>query len=119
MLPATQFDVFVWSLGLTFLFETLTLFMRFGLGLEWAAVSRSTVGVLTFGVRVHHSFVGLILLLGASLMVDRLGMWQGLAFATGWGLLFSDLIHHFLVLWPITGRPQFHLLYRQSVPTTE
>jgi hypothetical protein len=30
----------------------------------------------------------------------------------GSALLFSDLAHHFLVLWPTTGSPQFDLFYR-------
>jgi hypothetical protein len=31
--------------------------------------------------------------------------------AIGLGLFFSDVIHHFLVLWPIEGNPQFDLWY--------
>ena len=27
------------------------------------------------------------------------------------GLVVSDLVHHFLVLWPLTGSPQFDLFY--------
>ena len=114
MLPSTPFEILVWSLILTVLFESLTLFLRFGFGFEWAAVSRSTVGMLTLGVRIHHCFVGLALLLTGGMMVGPLEAWRGLLLATGWGLVLSDLIHHFLILWPVTGRAQFHLLYRQS-----
>ena len=31
--------------------------------------------------------------------------------AIGLGLFFSDLIHHFLVLWPVVGSPQFDFFY--------
>lgn len=31
--------------------------------------------------------------------------------AIGLGLFFSDLIHHFLVLWPVVGSPQFDVFY--------
>ena len=31
--------------------------------------------------------------------------------AVGIGLFVSDMIHHFVVLWIITGNPQFDLLY--------
>jgi hypothetical protein len=31
--------------------------------------------------------------------------------AIGIGLFISDMIHHFVVLWIITGNPQFDLLY--------
>jgi hypothetical protein len=27
------------------------------------------------------------------------------------GLVISDIIHHFLVLWPVTGSPEFDLRY--------
>jgi hypothetical protein len=26
-------------------------------------------------------------------------------------LIFSDLAHHFIVLWPITGSPEFDIIY--------
>jgi len=29
----------------------------------------------------------------------------------GLSLFLSDVIHHFLVLWPIVGDPEFHLVY--------
>ena len=29
----------------------------------------------------------------------------------GAALVISDLVHHFLVLWPVTGNPQFQLFY--------
>jgi hypothetical protein len=67
------------------LFEALTLFSRFGLAFE---SQRDTAPLrhVTFGVRIHHGYIGI-------------------------ALLFSDLFHHFAVLWPVTGTHQFFLLY--------
>lgn len=41
------------------------------------------------------------------------GRWSvgWICFVVGVGLLSSDLIHHFLVLWPMTGSPDFDLVY--------
>lgn len=119
MIECSPLPVLLWSLGLTFLFETITLFFRFGCGLEWASVSRSTVGVVTRGVRIHHGFLGVAVVLAAFLIPPLPGSWRGLFLATGTALFLSDMIHHFLVLWPLTGTPQFHLLYRQSQPAPE
>jgi hypothetical protein len=33
------------------------------------------------------------------------------ALVLGIALLASDLIHHFAILWPLTGTPEFHLKY--------
>jgi len=29
-------------------------------------------------------------------------------------LFLSDIVHHFLVLWPITGNPEFDLFYPKN-----
>jgi hypothetical protein len=33
--------------------------------------------------------------------------------ALAWSLIASDVIHHFAVLWPIEGSPEFDIWYQQ------
>ncbi len=74
----------------------------------------STIGTLTFGYRIHHGYIGLLLIpLGIALDEGRYRVgW--LCFVIGVALFLSDAIHHFLVLWPLTGSPQFDFVYPKS-----
>ena len=61
--------------------------------------------------RRHHGYIGLLAVLIAAGVLRRrplLGRWL---LVVGIALVCSDLIHHFLVLWPFVGSPQFHLVY--------
>ena len=89
--------------------ELLTVWMRFGLGLQ-STRDTSLIGALTLGIRIHHGYIGLVLLLFAWWFDANLGL-RNILLMLGVGLLVSDFIHHFLVLWPITGSPQFDLVY--------
>lgn len=96
---------------LTLLFETLTLVLRFGLQLESTRDTASTIGLLTFGIRIHHGYCGALLILiawGISREAPQLSRY---GYLLGWALFLSDTIHHFFVLWPLTGSPQFDLFY--------
>ena len=98
-------------LAWTALFEVVTLVLRFGFSLESTRDTASTVGVLTAGLRVHHSYLGMLLLPAAAWLPRRAtGLERKLAGIAG-GLVCSDLVHHFLVLWLLTGSPQFDLFY--------
>jgi hypothetical protein len=100
-------QVLLYGVVLAVLIEAITIGFRFGLHLQ-STRDTTAIGAYTFGLRVHHGYIGVFLLL--------LG-WcapRGLRHAlwiVGMGLLLSDLMHHFLVLWPITGSPQFDLFY--------
>ncbi len=99
--------VVLWSVGL----ELLTIALRFGMHLDSTRDTASTIGRLTYGIRIHHSYCGAVLILcawGFSEMHPRLAR---AGMILGWALVFSDLVHHFLVLWPITGSPHFALQY--------
>nr|MBC8355760.1 hypothetical protein [Planctomycetota bacterium] len=50
-------------LGLTLLIELVTVILRFGLQLESTRDTASTIGLLTFGIRVHHGYCGALLVL--------------------------------------------------------
>lgn len=98
-------------LGLTLLFESLTAFARFGLGLRSNEATRSYVAVFTGGLRVHHGYLGALLLGVAFLALrERPRAREGLMIL-GAALLLSDLVHHFLVLWPLTGDPSLDVFY--------
>ena len=96
------------GLGLAAAIEGFTLLMRFGLGLK-STRDTSWLAPFTLGYRIHHGYIGLLLLVIA-LVVAAPG-WRQLLVAVGVGLIVSDLVHHFLVLWPVTGSPEFHIRY--------
>ncbi len=98
-------------LVLTALMEGFTLFCRFGLRLQATRDTASTLGQFTCGVRVHHSYIGLALIGVALLLSRRRGALFRWILVLGSAMILSDLVHHFLVLWPLTGDPEFHLLY--------
>ncbi|MCA9058018.1 MAG: hypothetical protein KDA85_05945 [Planctomycetaceae bacterium] len=89
----------------------LTCILRFGVQLESTRDTASTIGVLTGGLRIHHSYVGVVLLLPAIWLDRKHPNLAGWLAAIGLGLFFSDLIHHFVVLWWFVGSPQFDLFY--------
>ena len=112
--PLTNRTLAALAAVLAALIEGITCLLRFGLGLESTRDTASTVGRLTFGIRIHHGYVGLLIVVAAVIVMRRRpgwSAWARLAIAVGIALVASDLIHHFLVLWPVTGSPQFHLVY--------
>ena len=100
--------VLCWGLVLAVLIEAVTIALRFGLSLESTRDTASTIGRFTFGLRIHHGYIGLFLVPLA--WCFPLGL-RHILWIIAIGLIVSDLAHHFLVLWPITGSPQFDLVY--------
>ena len=104
-------SISAWTIGGTILVEVITCILRFGLRLESTRDTASTIGVLTYGLRIHHGYIGGLLIVLACwgwMRYPRVAWWT---LVIGLSLLFSDFVHHFLVLWPITGSPQFDLFY--------
>ncbi len=64
-------------------------------------------------VHMHHVFLGLIIV-AISLIVKN-----NLALNLGIGIILSDAIHHFVVLWPLIGSPEFHVIYKNKATLTE
>lgn len=95
----------------TFVLEAITCVMRFGLRLESTRDTASTIGRFTFGIRVHHGYIGIVVALLAWSLWNRQPKAARWLMMLGIGLFCSDMIHHFLVLWPITGSPCFDLVY--------
>lgn len=103
---------FVWQvIALTVVLELVTVVLRFGLQLESTRDTASTIGVLTLGLRIHHGYCGLFVVLAAWGISREFSKWARVGLVLGWALFFSDMIHHFLVLWLMTGNPQFDLFY--------
>ncbi len=104
----------IWSAVLTAVFEGITALCRFGLNLESTRDTASTVGMITAGFRIHHGYIGL-LLVGITFWglkaKPEIARW---VLAIGIALVCSDLIHHFVVLWLITETPAFDLVYPQK-----
>ena len=100
---------FWWGLVGAAAFEAVTVLFRFGLGLKSTRDTR-WLRRWTFGFRVHHGYIGLLLLLLAALL-PLPPILSDLAIIIGIALAVSDVVHHFLVLWPLTGSPEFDIRY--------
>lgn len=112
MANSVRYRTLLWqTIAWTVLLELITVILRFGFALESTRDTASTVGRLTFGLRIHHSYIGIALLPVAMWLERRSPTWSTAVLALGLGLFFSDMIHHFLVLWIVTGSPQFDLVY--------
>ncbi len=115
---ATTKQLVHWSFLLTAVLETITCVLRFGFGLSSTRDTASTIGRLTLGVRIHHGYIGFAMLLVGYAILRRYPVLAKVTLVVGGGLFFSDMIHHFLVMWPITGDPHFHLWYPAFNPSS-
>jgi hypothetical protein len=88
--------------------EAVTVLFRFGFGMQ-STRDTGAIGTCTFGLRIHHGYLGLLLVPIA--LCFRQPSVRNLMLILAVGLILSDLFHHFLVLWPLTGSPQFDLVY--------
>lgn len=95
--------------ALTAAIELVTVILRFGLGLE-SQTDTAWMAPYTFGYRDHHGYWGILLLVIAALVRGRRAL-RNAFLVIGAALFLSDMIHHFLVLWPVTGSPEFYIRY--------
>ncbi len=77
--------------------EGLTCLMRFGFGLESTRDTASTIGRLTFGLRIHHGYIGLLMVPGAIALFRRSPGVARYLLVLGAALILSDLLG--LVEW--------------------
>ena len=98
----------VWILVLTLAMELVSILARFVFHFRSTRDTRF-LRQLTLGVRIHHGFPGVVLLPIA--LVLGPGYWRSWCLRIGLALIFSDLMHHFLILWPLTGATDFDLVY--------
>ena len=99
----------LWVLAMTVVIEAVTCLFRFGFRLEMTR-NTSWISALTFGIRIHHGYFGVILCL-ASMTLMRSSPLGRFGLRLGAALILSDLVHHYAILWPIVGSPQFDLTY--------
>ena len=111
MKPLTVRQIVIYSLLLAAILEGVTIFFRFGLGLESTKATASTTGRLTGGIRIHHGYLGVVAILVAPAVLRRWPAATHWLLVIGVALTLSDAVHHYLVLWPIVGSPQFDLIY--------
>lgn len=109
--PSQRRATVVSIVSLTLCIEGFTCLLRFGFGMESTRDTAGTVGRLTFGIRIHHGYMGVLILLVYKCGRSRPSTLTRWMKNFGWSLIASDLIHHFLVLWPLTGSPHFDLVY--------
>jgi hypothetical protein len=93
--------------------EATTVVLRFGLDLQ-STRDTAVIGTYSWGMRVHHGYLALPVAAAALCLRER-GL-RKLLLILAVGLFVSDLFHHFLVLWPLTGSPQFDLFYPAPPP---
>jgi hypothetical protein len=93
----------------TLLVELVTVVLRFGFKLRSNTHTRR-LAALTAGRRIHHAYLGIAMLL-ASLFMERGSALHMVCFIAGSGVALSDLVHHYLVLLPLTGSAEFDLTY--------
>ncbi len=105
----TRKQVILWGLVFGIVLELITVLLRFNLGLQ---ITRDThaIAYFTFGLRIHHGYIG-ALLIGVMLCCQQNVRWRNFFLICGIALVSSDFFHHFLVLWPITGSPEFDFVY--------
>jgi hypothetical protein len=98
----------LWGVAFALAWEVMTCAVRFGLDMQ-STRDTAWLAPLTLGIRIHHGYIGVILIILAACISSA--VWRNLLLIVGVGFVVSDLVHHFLVLWPITGHHEFHLRY--------
>ncbi len=114
MLDLLLHTILPWAIALTLVFEAITILFRFGFRVQATRDTARYVARWTRGLRIHHGYWGVpLLVLGGAALGTSIGPAQAAAWMVivGLALIKSDLMHHFLVLWPITGRHEFDLVY--------
>ena len=95
--------------------EVITIIGRFGFNIStkslWVKVMKHYNR--RHWVHVHHVFIGLLVVAIALIVKNNLVLNLGL------GVIMSDAIHHFIILWPLIGSPEFHIIYKNKATLTE
>ena len=108
-------EIAIGGVLLAVVFELLTIWCRFSRGLV-ATQHTAVVGRFTRGIRIHHGYLGVFAGVGGFGSLPAFELAASLLFVLAIGLVLSDLVHHFLVLWPVTGSHQFDLVYPRPQP---
>jgi hypothetical protein len=86
--------------------ELLTIVVRFGFKISSKEVYIKIMKKFKFKkfYHIHHLIWGILL---AVIFYSN-----PLLLNIGIGVILSDLIHHFVVLWTVVGSPEFHIVYK-------
>ncbi|MEM6473745.1 MAG: hypothetical protein AAF802_29570 [Planctomycetota bacterium] len=106
-----EWSTLTWCFLGTVAIELICVVLRFGFGKDSTSATASTIGILTFGYRIHHGYIGALMIPFGLYFYDGVKSWGWWVLVVSVSLFASDFIHHFLVLWPITGSPDFDLVY--------
>jgi hypothetical protein len=106
-------EVILFGVALAIILEAMTVAIRFGLGLQ-STRDTAWLAAVTFGLRIHHGYMGVLLAAIAVCVNEKHRGFRNVALVLAVALVVSDLLHHFAVLWPLTGSPRFDLWYPGS-----
>lgn len=101
----------LWMFILTTAISAVSILLRFGFNLKAEEIT-SSVSYFTYGLRLHHGYFGAIILIVSHFLLRTTNI-RHLLIIVGGALLLSDLVYHFLIVWPITGSPEFYFTYPQ------
>ena len=104
-------QVLLLTVGVTIFIEVLTLLGRFLIGIRAISDTPVRLQKLTFGYRLHHGYLGLGGLFMAGMIWSVGSHWLIWLMIGSIALLASDFIHHFCILWPMTGDHEFFLCF--------
>ena len=108
--------ILIHALWVTAGIEALCLVLRYGMSLKSSETTAGTIGWITGGIRVHHGYVGLIMLIVIAVLPHWRGGLRDWLIILAIALFASDIIHHFGVLWIVEGDPHFDLMYSDDQP---
>ena len=94
----------------TILIESVTVIGRFCFNFQ-SQKNTAFMAKYTFGYRIHHGYIGLLLIIIYLIFAKTSWKYIDWVFIIGFALLFSDLIHHFIVLKLTKGSPEFFIKY--------
>tara|TARA_Y100000310_G_scaffold152352_1_gene151853 strand:+ start:488 stop:793 length:306 start_codon:yes stop_codon:yes gene_type:complete len=95
----------LFAILLAVIIELITVITRFGFKLK-AKPLKEKIG---FPVKFHHLYLGIfILVVGLFYNITLFSLFGGIAlFEIGFGIAFSDVLHHFVVLKLAIGKTEF------------
>lgn len=101
--PASWRRILIWAIAIGAIVEAVTLWLRFGRGVQAAEFNKSAPLLL----QIHHMFWSVPPLIAAPFLLNRPRIFDPLI-GISIGLIASDLAHHFIVLPLLTGTTGWH-----------
>jgi hypothetical protein len=96
-------NISLWTVVSTVLIEALTIYLRFGKGVSATEFNKTAPLLL----QIHHMFYSLPLFAVLPLLWRKPRL-SGALLGIAFGLIFSDLMHHFVVLPLTVGNIGWH-----------